>query len=360
MPRKERGMSAPTSTQPEHRATAPAPGPATAVGKAKRERVFSGIQPSGNSTIGNYIGAIKYWVAEQDIYDNIYCVVDLHAITVPQDPATLRASTRQVYALLIACGLDPERSAIFVQSHMHEHSQLAWILDCITPLGWLNRMTQFKTKAGADREAANAGLYTYPVLMAADILLYQADGVPVGEDQKQHVELTRDIANAFNNRFGETFVEPRPIIREVGARIMSLDDPTRKMSKSDAEISYIALLDPPDVIRRKVARATTDSLRTIEFEENRPGIFNLLTIYQSLTGESREHIEAEFAGKGYKEFKAALADVLVASFEPIQRRYAELTADPALLEALMAEGAAKVRPIAEATLQTVMERVGFR
>jgi tryptophanyl-tRNA synthetase len=353
-------VSAPTSTKPAKRATAPAPGTTTAVDKAKRERVFSGIQPSGNPTIGNYIGAIKNWVAEQDIYDNIYCVVDLHALTVPQDPAKLRESIRQLYALLIACGLDPERSALFVQSHMHEHAELAWILDGITPLGWLNRMTQFKTKAGVDREAANAGLYTYPVLMAADILLYQADGVPVGEDQKQHVELTRDIANTFNSRFGETFVEPRPIIREVGARIMSLEDPTKKMSKSDSESSYIAVLDPPAVIRKKVARATTDSLRTIEFDENRPGILNLLTIYQSMTGESREHIEAEFAGKGYKEFKAALGDAVIATFEPIQQRYAELMGDPAKLEALMAEGAAKIRPIAQATLQTVMEKVGLR
>jgi tryptophanyl-tRNA synthetase len=354
-------VSAPTSTRrKQQHMAATAPGPATPAGKAKRERVFSGIQPSGTPTIGNYIGAIKYWVAEQDIYNNIYCVVDLHAITVPQDPAKLRESTRQLYATLIACGLDPERSAIFVQSHIHEHAELTWILNCITPMGWLNRMTQFKTKAGADREAANAGLYTYPVLMAADILLYHADGVPVGEDQKQHVELTRDIASAFNNRFGETFVEPRPIIRAVGARVMSLEDPTRKMSKSDGEGSYIALLDPPAVIRKKIARATTDSQRTIEFDEKRPGIFNLLTIYQSLTGESHEHIEAEFAGKGYKEFKAALGDAIVATLEPIQQRYAELMGDPAMLEALMAEGAAKIRPIAEATLHTVMEKVGLR
>src|SRR5262245_59759042 len=287
-------MSAPASAKPARRATAPAPGTGQTDGKARRERVFSGIQPSGNPTIGNYIGAIKNWVAEQDIYDNIYCVVDLHALTVPQDPVKLRESIRQLYTLLIACGLDPERSAIFVQSHMHEHAELAWILDGVTPLDWLNRMTQFKTKAGADREAANAGHYTYPVLMAADILLYHTDAVPVGEDQKQHVELTRDIANAFNNRFGETFVEPRPIIREVGARIMSLDEPTKKMSKSDSDSSYIAVLDPPAVIRKKIARATTDSLRTIEFDESRPGILNLLTIYQSLTGESREQIEAEF------------------------------------------------------------------
>ncbi|HET9979443.1 MAG TPA: tryptophan--tRNA ligase [Ktedonobacterales bacterium] len=332
-----------------------------AVGPAKRERVFSGIQPSGTPTLGNYIGAIRHWVAEQDIYDNIYCVVDLHAITVPQNPTELRFNTRQLYALLVAAGLDPARSALFVQSHIHEHAELAWLLDCITPMGWLNRMTQFKTKAGVDREAANAGLYTYPVLMAADILLYQADAVPVGEDQKQHVELARDIANSFNSRFGETFVEPRPIIREVGARIMALDEPTKKMSKSsESESSYISLLDPPATIRKKVARATTDSERTIVFDAKRPGIYNLLTIYQSLTGESQRAIEAEFAGKGYKEFKAALTDVLVATLEPIQQRYTALMSDLPGLDALMAEGAAKVRPLAQTTLHTVMERMGLR
>lgn len=327
---------------------------------AKRERVFSGIQPSGTPTLGNYIGAIRHWVAEQDIYDNIYCVVDLHAITVPQDPAELRFNTRQLYALLIAAGLDPARSAIFVQSHVHEHAELAWVLDCMTPMGWLNRMTQFKVKAGADREAANAGLYTYPVLMAADILLYHTDGVPVGEDQKQHVELARDIANSFNSRFGETFVEPRPIIREVGARIMSLDDPTKKMSKSGSDNSYISLIDEPAVIRKKIARATTDSERTIVFDEKRQGIFNLLTIYQSLTEQDQDAIEAEFAGKGYKEFKAALTDVLVATLEPMQHRYHTLMSDLTGLDTLMAEGAAKVRPLAQATLQTVLEKVGLR
>jgi tryptophanyl-tRNA synthetase len=279
---------------------------------------------------------------------------------VPQDPAELRFNTRQLYALLIASGLDPARSAIFVQSHMHEHAELTWVLDCITPTGWLNRMTQFKVKAGEDRELASAGLYTYPVLMAADILLYQTDGVPVGEDQKQHVELARDVANSFNARFGETFVEPRPIIREVGARIMSLDDPSKKMSKSGIENSYIALIDEPTAIRKKIARATTDSERTIVFDENRPGIFNLLTIYQTLTGQSQQAIEAEFAGKGYKEFKAALADAVVATLEPIQQRYKALMDDPDGLDALMAEGAAKVRPLAQATLRTVLEKVGLR
>ncbi|HET9111514.1 MAG TPA: tryptophan--tRNA ligase [Ktedonobacterales bacterium] len=328
--------------------------------KSERERVFSGIQPSGAPHLGNYLGAIRHWVAEQDVFDNIYCVVDLHAITVPQDPKELRENVRQLAATLLACGLDPERSALFVQSHNHEHAELAWLLNCVTPMGWLNRMTQFKAKAGDDRESVSAGLFDYPVLMAADILLYQADAVPVGDDQRQHVELTRDIANSFNARFGETFVEPRALIREVGARIMSLDDPAKKMSKSGADASYIALLDKPEVIRKKIARATTDSQRTIIFDESRPGVFNLLTIYQLLVGQTSEQIEADFDGKGYKEFKAALTDALVAALEPIQRRYDQLVADPAELDRLLAAGADRVRPIAQATLAQVMRRMGLR
>lgn len=325
----------------------------------RRERVFSGIQPSGTIHIGNYLGAMRYWVEDQDRYDNIYCVVDLHALTVPQDPVKLREQRRELTAMLFAVGLDPKRSAVFMQSHVPAHTELAWILGCITSVGQLNRMTQFKVKAGEDQELASAGLFTYPVLMAADILLYQADAVPVGDDQRQHVELTRDLAERFNYRFGETFTVPRPLIREVGARIMSLDDPSVKMSKSGAPGSYIALLDPPDVIRKKIARATTDSQRTIQFDGSRPGIYNLLTIYELLVGESREAIEAEFEGKGYKEFKAAMADRVIAAVEPIQRRYAELAADPSQLDRLLAEGADRVRPIAEKTLSEVKRRVGL-
>jgi tryptophanyl-tRNA synthetase len=347
-------MAAPTSTTLTTQTK-----PAKGARPARRERVFSGIQPTGTAHIGNYLGAIRNWVAEQDVYDNIYCIVDLHALTIPREPDELRAGVRQLAATLLACGIDPKRSALFVQSHVHEHAELAWILDCITPLGWLNRMTQFKTKAGEDREAANAGLYTYPVLQAADILLYQAEAVPVGEDQRQHIELARDIAATFNHRFGQTFVEPRALIRKEGARIMALDDPTRKMSKSDAEPSYIALLDKPEVMRKKIARATTDSQRTIVFDESRPGIYNLLTIYRLLGDETPEQIEREFEGKGYKEFKAALADRVVDALEPIQRRYAELVADPATLDRLLSEGAAQVRPTAAATLRTVKERVGL-
>lgn len=340
--------------------TAPAAAAAAKGGVSRRERVFSGIQPSGTPHLGNYLGAIRHWVAEQDIFDNIYCVVNMHAMTLPHNPAELRDNTSQLAGVLFACGLDPERSALFVQSHVPAHAELAWILDCITPTGWLNRMTQFKVKAGEDREAASAGLYTYPVLMAADILLYQADAVPVGEDQRQHVELTRDIANTFNYRFGETFTEPRALIRESGARIMSLDEPEKKMSKTGGEASYISLLDPPDVIKRKIARATTDSQRSIVFDETRPGIFNLLTIYRELGTETPEQIEAQFEGKGYKEFKAALTDRVVAALEPIQRRYAELSADPSYLETLLRQGADRVRPVAEETLRLAQERVGLR
>jgi tryptophanyl-tRNA synthetase len=346
-----------TAERAQHPAPQAAAAPQTKM--PHRERVFSGIQPSGSVHIGNYLGAMRHWAADQDKYDNIYCVVDLHAITLPQDPAELRAATRELAAMLFAIGLDPERSAVFVQSHIAAHAELAWVLGCITTMGQLNRMTQFKVKAGEEREEASSGLFTYPVLMAADILLYQTDAVPVGEDQRQHVELTRDIAERFNYRFGATFTVPRAQIREVGARIMSLDDPTKKMSKSGGEASYIALRDAPDVIRKKIARATTDSQRTIVFDESRPGIYNLLTIYELLGAESRAAIEQEFAGKGYKEFKAALADRVIAALEPIQRRYNELAADPTALDRLLERGAARVRPLAEATLRDAKRRVGL-
>jgi tryptophanyl-tRNA synthetase len=360
-------VSAPTRARPTraHDVGQPIQRPETQSGLAsirgapRRERVFSGIQPSGNIHIGNYLGAMRHFVADQEKFDNIFCIVDLHAITVPQDPAELRAATRELAAMFFAVGLDPDRSAVFVQSHISAHAELGWILGCITSIGQLNRMTQFKIKAGEEREEASAGLFTYPVLMAADILLYQTDAVPVGDDQRQHVELTRDIAERFNYRFGETFTLPRPLIREVGARIMALDDPTKKMSKSGGEASYIAMLDAPDVIRKKIARATTDSQRTIVFDESRPGIYNLLTIYELLSGQSRDAIEVEFAGKGYKEFKAGLTDLVIAALDPIQRRYAELAADTAALDRLLKHGADRVRPLAEATLKDAKQRVGL-
>ncbi len=327
----------------------------------RKKRAFSGIQPSGTLHIGNYLGAIRNWVATQDEFDNIFCIVDLHALTVePEERAAeLHHNTLQLAALYLACGLDPNKCALFIQSHMHEHAELAWLLNCITPTGWLDRMTQFKSKAGADQEKASTGLYDYPVLMAADILLYHADVVPVGDDQRQHVELTRDIAERFNYLFGETFTVPEALIREVGARIMALDNPTRKMSKSEPG-SYIALIDPPEVIRKKLARATTDSERLVRFDERRPGVYNLLSIYQLLTGQTREAIEAHFEGKGYKDLKSEVADVLIAELEPIQRRYHELMDDQAELMAILDDGAARVRPTAQKTLHDVMTKMGLR
>lgn len=322
------------------------------------KRVFSGIQSSGVPHIGNYLGAMRYWVAEQDLYDSIFCVVDLHAITVPQDPRELHDNTRKLAAILFALGLDPQRAPLFVQSYISAHAELAWILGCVTSLGWLNRMHQFKSKAGEDRESASAGLYTYPVLMAADILLYDADLVPVGDDQRQHIELTRDIAIRFNERFGETFVVPEALIRGQGARIMSLDDPDKKMSKSMPD-GAISLLDPPSVIKKKIARAVTDSERSIVFDENRKGLFNLLSIYQLLSGLSEEEITDHFAGKGYKELKQELTERMVATLSPIQQRYAELTTDLTTLETLLKENADRVRGRADATLQRVKNAVGL-
>jgi tryptophanyl-tRNA synthetase len=325
-----------------------------------RKRVFSGIQPTGNIHIGNYLGAIKYWVSMQEDYNNIFCIVDLHAITVPQDPKVLNAKTREVTGLLLAAGIDPERSIVFIQSDVSAHSELAWILNCFIPMGWMQRMTQFKEKAEKQKEQVSIGLFDYPALMAADILLYKTQVVPVGEDQKQHVELARDAAQRFNNTYGDTFVLPEPLIPDVGARIMGLDDPTMKMSKSEASSGHaINLLDSPDMIRSKIMKATTDSLRDVVFDESRPGIYNLLTIYQTFTGEAEEEIESRFEGKGYSDFKKALAEVVVASLHPLQERYRELTAEPGHIDAILKEGAAKARPLAEKTLARVKERIGL-
>ncbi len=326
-----------------------------------KKRVFSGVQPTGNIHIGNYLGAIRNWVAEQTEYDNIFCIVDLHAITMPIDPQELHHSIRQLAALYVACGLDTRYCKLFVQSHVHEHAEMSWILGCFTPMGWLNRMTQFKTKAGENPDSVSTGLYCYPVLMACDILLYHTDLVPVGEDQRQHVELTRDLAQRFNSLYGQqVFTLPEAQIRKVGARIMSLDDPTKKMSKSDPNAySRINLLDDAKTIKQKIARATTDSLRSVTFDPERPGITNLLTIYQLLTGQSQQEIEAEFAGKGYGDFKAALTERMVATLAPIQQRYKELMNDLPTLEAILKQGADEVRPIAEATLKHVKDVIGL-
>ena len=325
-----------------------------------KKRVFSGIQPSGNLHIGNYLGAIKNWVAEQHKYHNVFCVVDLHALTVPQDPEELYHKTREVALLYLACGINLEHCAIFVQSHVPAHSELTWLLNCVTPLGWLERMTQYKDKA-AKQESVGAGLIDYPVLMAADILLYDSHYVPVGEDQKQHVELTRDIAQRFNHLYGETFVVPDVLIPRAGARVKGLDDPTAKMSKSSvAQGHALRLLDPPDVLRKSIMRATTDSGNTITFNENQPGVFNLLNIYQAITGKSEVEILAEFEGKGYGHLKKRVAEVVIATLEPIQNRYYDMASDPGYVEGMLKEGADRVRPIAERRLRVAQERLGLR
>lgn len=325
-----------------------------------KKRVFSGIQPSGDLHLGNYLGALKRWVDAQDETDNIFCIVDMHAITVPQDPIELRKKIRELAAIYFAAGLDPQKSTVFVQSDISAHAELGWILNCYTPTGWLNRMTQFKDKAGDQQESVSAGLYDYPVLMAADILLYDTDEVPVGEDQKQHVELTRDIAQRFNGIYGETFKLPEPKISQIAARVMSLDDPTKKMSKSNPSAgSRINLLDDPELIRSKIMKATTDSEGVVKFDASRPGVYNLLEIYENLTGQSREDIESHFAGKGYGDFKKEVAEVVVEALKPIQVKYQELMANPETIEKMLQEGANKIRPMAEETLKRVKRKVGL-
>lgn len=325
-----------------------------------KKRIFSGIQPSGNLHIGNYVGAIQNWVNSQSEYDNIFCVVDLHAITVFQDPKKLRSSIRETAGLLFACGIDPKQSILFVQSDLCAHSELTWILNCVTPMGWMQRMTQFKEKSVKQRESVNIGLFDYPALMAADILLYETDLVPVGEDQTQHVELVRNIAQRFNNIYGETFKMPKTIIPKVGARIMGLDDPTKKMSKSEEKQNHaVYLLDSPDVIINKIKRAQTDSGREIKFDESRPGVFNLLSLYQVFTRKERKEIEKHFEGKGYGDLKKELGEVVAEGLRPVQDRYRELTKDPKHIDDLLKDGANKIRPIAEKTLQQVKHKVGL-
>jgi tryptophanyl-tRNA synthetase len=325
-----------------------------------KKRVFSGIQPTGSLMIGNYLGAIQNYVRLQEDYDCVYCIVDLHAITVPQDPKELKARIREGAGLLLAAGIDPKRAILFVQSHLSAHSELAWILNCFIPMGWMQRMTQFKEKSARHKEQVSVGLFDYPALMAADILIYDTDVVPVGEDQKQHVELARDTAQRFNSIYGETLVLPEPFIPDVGARIMGLDDPTKKMSKSETASGHaINLLDSPDDIRNKIMRATTDSLKEIRFDEGRPGIFNLLTIYQLFTGGSQKEIEAQFEGKGYSDLKKELAEVVVEGLRPLQTRYNELTAEPGRIDSILTDGANHARPIAEGVLNRVREKVGL-
>jgi len=325
-------------------------------------RVFSGVQPTGTLTLGNYLGAIRNWVASQHERENLFCVVNQHAITLPIDPAELRRNTRHVASVYLAAGIDPAAAVVFVQSDVPEHTELAWVLNTIATYGELHRMTQFKDKTAKTKEASiGAGLLNYPVLMAADILLYNADEVPVGEDQKQHVELCRDIATRFNHRFGETFTVPEPVISKTGARIMSLEDPTRKMAKSNPSPgSYILLTDAPDAIRKKIRKAVTDSGAEIVYQPvEKPALANLLTIYSLLSNTPIPALQERYTGKGYGDFKKDLAEVVVEGLAPLQARMREYEENPARLEAILDEGAERARALARPTMDTVNQRVGL-
>src|ERR687893_1082763 len=324
-------------------------------------RVFSGIQPSGNLHLGNYLGALKNWVEIQDQYDNFFCIVDLHAITVPQDPKVLRHKIRELAALYLASGIDPDKSVVFRQSRVSGHTELAWLLNCVAKVGELSRMTQFKDKARkGGAEAASVGLYDYPVLQAADVLLYIAHLVPVGEDQRQHLELMRTLARRFNGLYGETFVVPEPMILDVGARVMALDDPTSKMSKSaPTPAGYVELLDEPDVVRRKIRRAKTDSGSEVVASPEKPAITNLLNIYAGLTGLPVSGIEARYEGKGYGDFKKDLGEVVVEALAPIRERALELLDDPKELDDLLESGAGRARDVAQSTLRDAQTRMGL-
>lgn len=322
------------------------------------ERIFSGIQPSGVIHLGNYLGAIKNWVALQDDYESIFCIVDLHAITVPQEPKELREAILLNAATYLACGVDPRKSVIFVQSQRPEHSELAWILMTIARMGELQRMTQFKEKTEGAKEVG-VGLFAYPALMAADILLYQTNLVPVGEDQKQHIELTRDLALRFNKRFGEIFTLPEPFIQKGGARITGLDSPTKKMSKSAGEANYIALTDSPDVIRQKITRAVTDSGSEVKAGPDKPALTNLLTITSLLSEVSIPELEKKYQGKGYAEFKKDLAEIIIERLNPIREKIEEYLKNKDELQKILAEGSEKIAPLAQSTLKEVKTRVGL-
>ncbi|WP_417761184.1 tryptophan--tRNA ligase [Shewanella sp.] len=325
--------------------------------------VFSGAQPSGELTIGNYIGALRQWVNMQDSHDCLYCVVDLHAITVRQDAEKLRQACLDTLALYLACGVDPKKSTVFMQSHVPQHTQLSWVLNCYTQMGELSRMTQFKDKSARHSSNVNAGLFDYPVLMAADILLYQANEIPVGQDQKQHLELTRDIAIRFNNAYGDTFTVPEPFIPQQGAKVMALQDPTKKMSKSDDNRNnVIGLLEDPKAVLKKLKKAVTDSDEppVVRFDTDaKPGVSNLLSLMSGVSGESISALEAQFEGKMYGHLKVAAGEAVVAMLEPLQQRYREFREDRAFLDAVMRDGAEKAQARAEATLKTVYEKVGF-
>ncbi len=323
-----------------------------------KKRVFSGIQPTGQIHLGNYLGAIKHWVEAQDEYENLFCVVNSHAITLPIDPIFLKSQSYELVKLLLACGINPNQSGLFIQSEIDEHPALAWLLNCQVSMGEMQRMTQFKDKSLKNPKSVNVGLFNYPILMASDILLYQSDLVPVGEDQKQHLELTRNIAEKFNRDFGSCFKVPEPLIAKVGARVMGLDDPKVKMSKSHQGANHaIFLLDEPDIIARKIKKAATDSTGVIAFDEKREGVFNLLNIYMLLSNESPENIEERFKNKGYGDFKKELAEVVIQALKPIQERYKEISDDE--VKAVLNGGTKKARPLAQATYQKAKELMGL-
>lgn len=326
----------------------------------KKKVIFSGIQPSGNLTLGNYLGAIKNWVKLQEEYDCYYCVVDLHAITVKQEPKDLRRRTLEVLATYIASGIDPEKNTIFIQSHVSTHAEAAWLLNCNTYIGELFRMTQYKDKSQRYGESVSAGLLTYPVLMAADILLYNADLVPVGKDQKQHLELTRDLAQRFNNLYSPTFTIPEPYISDSGAKIMDLQEPTKKMSKSsDNPNSYILIMDPPEVIRKKINRAVTDSIGKVKYTEEQLGVKNLITILSVITGMTIEEIEEKYKDLGYAEFKNDVAEAIISELEPIQNKIKELLEDKKYLEEIYKKGAEKATYVSRKVLRKMQKKIGF-
>lgn len=328
--------------------------------KERKKRSLSLIQPTSIPTLGNYLGAMKGWPAFQDDFDTVFGIADLHSITVRQDPKKLREQTIQLYALLLSVGLDPEKSILFVQSHVPQHSQLGWLLNCYTMFGELNRMTQFKDKSQQHSDNVNSGLFTYPCLMAADILLYQADIVPVGADQKQHLEIARDIAERFNGIYGNVFTVPEPYIPKNGARVMSLADPTRKMSKSDPNPKgTVYLTDEPNVIMKKFKSAVTDSEMSVRYAEGKDGINNLMTIYSAVTGKDFDAIESEFAGKGYGDFKTAVGEAVVAELEPVQKKYKAYMADKAYLQEQWTKGAEIAQRVSQRTLDKAMKKIGF-
>jgi len=327
----------------------------------EKKTILSGVQATGNLTLGNYLGAINNWVKMQDEYNCYYMIADLHSLTVRNDPEVLRKRAMQVLAIYLACGLDPEKNTIFLQSHVDAHTKLSWVLNCYTYMGELNRMTQFKDKSAKHADNINSGLFTYPVLMAADILVYNADLVPVGDDQKQHLEITRDIAERFNSIYGETFVIPEPFISKQGARIMGLQDPTSKMSKSTTNLNDVIFLnDSPDEIRKKLKKAVTDSENCVRYDkENKPGVSNLMTIYGLMKEKTMEEIEQEFTGRGYGDFKTAVAESIIEKLEPVQEKYNELLENPDMLKTIYEKGAKKAAGRADKIIKDVYKKIGL-